>query len=245
MAGCGRSSILLLNSCFILPHSGRAYNLLVKEIYKLGVLSLPIILVSAAFVGMVLALQGFTILRNFGAESAIGQLVALSLLRELGPVLAALLFAGRSGSALTAEVALMKTTEQIASMEMMGVDPVRHIVAPRLWAGIISLPLLTILFNTTGIYSGGYMAVEFLGIYDGSYWSNMQQVVNFNEDIGNGVIKSVVFAFLITWIAIFQGYNSIPTAEGIGLSTTKTVVYSSLTILGMDFLLTALMFGNI
>lgn len=245
LAACGRSSLLVLNSCFILPKSGRAYNLLMSETYKLGFLSLPIILVSAGFVGMVLALQGYTILHNFSAESAVGQLVALSLLRELGPVLAALLFAGRSGSALTAEISLMKTTEQISSMEMMGVDPVRHLVAPRLWAGFISLPVLTIIFNMVGILSGGFVAIEWLGIYEGSYWSNMQQAVNFQEDIINGIIKSLVFAFVVTWIAIFQGYNSMPTAEGIGLATTKTVVYSSLSILGLDFLLTALMFSNI
>ncbi len=245
LAAWGRSAILVLNSCFILPRRARGLNLLWREIYKLGVLSLPIIVVSAGFVGMVLALQGYTILRNFSAESAVGQLVALSLLRELGPVLAALLFAGRSGSALTAEIALMKTTEQISSMEMMGVDPVRHVVAPRLWAGFLALPVLTIIFNMTGIWMGGVIAIEWLGVYEGSYWGNMQQVVSLQSDIMNGIIKSLVFAFVVTWIAIFQGYNSEPTAEGIGLSTTKTVVYSSLSILGLDFLMTALMLDAI
>ena len=241
----GAAAILVLRAVTCLPRSAKGINLLVKEIYKLGVLSLPIIVVSAGFVGMVLALQGYTILKNFSAESAVGQLVALSLLRELGPVLAALLFAGRSGSALTAEISLMKTTEQITSMEMMGVDPVRYLVAPRLLAGFFSLPLLTIVFNTTAIWIGGIVAVEWLGIYEGSYWSNMQQAVSVQEDIVNGVIKSLVFAFTVTWIAIFQGYNSAPTAEGISTSTTKTVVYSSLCVLGLDFLLTALMFGNL
>lgn len=241
----GRSAILVLSACIILPRRSRGVNLLLREIYKLGILSLPIIVVSAGFVGMVLALQGYTILRNFSAESAVGQLVALSLLRELGPVLAGLLFAGRSGSALTAEISLMKTTEQISSMEMMGVDPVRHLVAPRLWAGFMALPVLTLVFNVTGIWMGGFVAIEWLGIYEGSYWGNMQQVVSLQSDIINGIIKSLVFAFAITWIAIFQGYNSTPTAEGIGTSTTKTVVYSSLSVLGLDFLMTAIMFSNI
>ncbi|MBE8182163.1 MAG: lipid asymmetry maintenance ABC transporter permease subunit MlaE [Candidatus Portiera sp.] len=245
LATWGRATILVLDACIILPRSARGVNLFLREIYKLGVLSLPIIVVSAAFVGMVLALQGYTILRNFSAESAVGQLVALSLFRELGPVLAGLLFAGRSGSALTAEISLMKTTEQISSLEMMGVDPVRYLVAPRLWAGLLTLPVLTIVFNMTGIWMGGVVAIEWLGIYEGSYWGNMQQVVSLQSDIINGIIKSLVFAFVVTWIAIFQGYNSTPTAEGIGISTTKTVVYSSLGILGLDFLLTALLFSNI
>ena len=245
LATCGKSGILLFHACFALPRRTIAYNLLLKEMYKIGVLSLPIIGVSAAFVGMVLSLQGYTILIDFGAESAVGQLVALSLLRELGPVVTALLFAGRAGSAMSAEISLMKTTEQLSSMEMMGVDPVRHVVAPRLWAAILTMPILAIIFNLVGIWAGAFVAIDWLGVYEGSYWSNMQQSVRLYEDIINGVIKSAVFAIVIAWIAVFQGYNSLTTAEGIGSSTTKTVVYSSLAVLGLDFLLTALMFGNI
>ena len=210
----------------------------------MGVLSLSIIIVSGTFIGMVLALQGYTILSDFGSESAVGQLISLSLLRELGPVVTALLFAGRAGSAVTAEISLMNTTEQLSGMEMMGVDPLRHVVAPRLWAGFVSLPILTLVFNLVGIWAGAYVTVEWLGVYSGSYWGNMQAAVDFNNDILNGVIKSLVFAFVVTWIAVFQGYNSAPTAEGVGSSTTKTVVYSSLAILGLDFILTAVMFGN-
>lgn len=242
---CGRSGIMLFHACFGIPSSIIPYNLFIKEIYKIGVLSLPIIVVSAAFVGMVLSLQGWSILKSFSAESAVGQLVALSLLRELGPVVTALLFAGRAGSAISAEISLMKTTEQLSSMEMMGVDPLHHVIAPRIWAGIFTMPILAIIFNIVGISAGAFVAVEWLGVYEGSYWGNMQETVHFHEDIINGIIKSVVFAFVIAWIATFQGYNSLPTAEGIGNSTTKTVVYSSLAILGLDFLLTALMFSTV
>ena len=244
IAACGRAALVLFYAIFTFPRRITAYHLLVKEIYKMGVLSLSIILVSAMFIGMVLALQGYTILRDFGSESAVGQLIALSLLRELGPVVTALLFAGRAGSAVTAEIALMKTTEQLSSMEMMGIDPLKHVVAPRLWAGFISLPLLTIIFNLVGIWAGGYVTVNWLGVYSGSYWGNMQLAVDLDTDIINGFIKALVFAFVVTWIAVFQGYNSVPTSEGIGSATTKTVVYSSLAILGLDFVLTALMFGN-
>lgn len=240
----GKAGLLLFYAVFTLPRKPAAFHLLITEIYKLGVLSLSIIIISSAFIGMVLALQGYTILRDFGSESAVGQLIALSLLRELGPVVTALLFAGRAGSSMSAEIALMKTTEQLSSMEMMGVDPLKHIVAPRLWAGLISMPILALLFNLVGIWAGGYVTIEWLGVYSGSYWGNMQQVVSLGDDVLNGFIKSVVFALAVTWIAVFQGYNAVPTAEGIGLSTTRTVVYSSLAVLGLDFLLTALMFGN-
>ncbi len=240
----GRAGLLLFYALFTVPRHRAAIHLLIKEIYKLGVLSLSIILVSSAFIGMVLALQGYTILKDFGSESAVGQLIALSLLRELGPVVTALLFAGRAGSAVSAEIALMKTTEQLSSMEMMGVDPYKHVVAPRLWAGLISMPILALLFNLVGIWAGGYVAVEWLGVDGGSYWGNMQQAVQLQEDIINGMIKSVGFAFAVIWIAVFQGHNATPTAEGIGIATTRTVVYSSLAVLGLDFLFTALMFGD-
>lgn len=210
-----------------------------------GVLSLAIIIVSGLFIGMVLGFQGYTILVKFGAEQALGQLVALSLVRELGPVVAALLFAGRAGSALTAEIGLMKATEQLASMEMLGIDPLRRIIAPRFWAGQISLPILAAIFSSVAV-GGGYMVgVEWLGVDAGAFWANMQTSVEFYEDVINGLIKSVVFGTVVTWIAVYQGYTCIPTSEGIGKATTRTVVLSSLVILGLDFLLTAMMFGGL
>ena len=180
---------------------------------------------------------------GYGAEGSLGPMVALSLLRELGPVVTALLFAGRAGSALTAEIGLMKATEQLSSLEMMAVDPLRLIVAPRLWAGIISMPMLAIIFSAVGILGGHVVGVDWLGVDAGSYWSIMQSSVDWNEDVVNGIIKTFVFAFVITWIAIFKGYDAIPTSEGISKATTETVVFSSLAVLGLDFILTALMFG--
>jgi phospholipid/cholesterol/gamma-HCH transport system permease protein len=217
--------------------------LLIRQIWFVGVYSLLIIVVSGLFIGMVLGLQGYTVLVRFGADQALGQLVALSLLRELGPVVAALLFAGRAGSALTAEIGLMKTTEQLAAMEMIGIDPLRRVVRPRLFAGIIALPLLVQIFNVVAILGAIMVGVEWLGVDAGSFWTNMQNAVDFRTDVLNGVIKSVVFGVLVTWIAVFQGYDAMPTSEGISAATTRTVVYSSLAILGMDFLLTAVMFG--
>ena len=201
------------------------------------------IIVSGLFIGMVMALQGYTILVDYGAEGSLGPMVALSLLRELGPVVTALLFAGRAGSALTAEIGLMKATEQISSLEMMAVDPLRRIVAPRFWAGIISMPMLALIFSAVGILGGHLVGVDWLGVDVGSYWSIMQSTVEWGEDVVNGIIKSLVFALVVTWIAIFKGYDSIPTSEGISKATTETVVYSSLAVLGLDFVLTALMFG--
>jgi phospholipid/cholesterol/gamma-HCH transport system permease protein len=183
------------------------------------------------------------VLVRFGADQALGQLVSLSLLRELGPVVAALLFAGRAGSALTAEIGLMKTTEQLASMAMIGVDPIARIVRPRLWAGMISMPILAQLFNSVAIYGAVLVGVHWLHVDAGSFWSNMQQSVDFTNDVLNGVIKSVVFGAVISWIAVFQGFDATPTSEGISAATTRTVVYSSLAVLGLDFLLTAVMFG--
>ena len=210
----------------------------------MGVLSLAIIVVSGMFIGMVLSLQGFSILAKYGSEQAVGQMVALTLLRELGPVVTALLFAGRAGSALTAEIGNMKSTEQLSSLAMIGVDPLKHIVAPRLWAGFISMPLLAMIFSVVGIWGGAMVAVDWLGVYEGSFWANMQNSVSFREDVLNGVIKSLVFAFVVTWIAVFQGYDCEPTSEGISRATTRTVVYASLAVLGLDFILTALMFGD-
>jgi phospholipid/cholesterol/gamma-HCH transport system permease protein len=196
------------------------------------------------FIGMVLGLQGYTILVKFGAEHALGQLIALSLVRELGPVVGALLFAGRAGSALTAELGLMKTTELLSSMEMMGIDPLRRVVAPRFWAGQISMPVLALIFNCVAILGGYTVGVEWLGVDTGAFWANMQSAVDFYADVVNGIIKSVVFGTVVTWIAVFQGVDCLPTSEGIGRATTRTVVYSSLAILGLDFFLTAVMFGE-
>ncbi|APE29821.1 ABC transporter permease [Halomonas aestuarii] len=240
----GRAGIFLAQSAVGVP-SREGLRLWVRQMHFVGVMSLAIVLVSGLFIGMVLALQGYTILVDFGAEQALGQMVALSLLRELGPVVAALLFAGRAGSALTAEIGLMKATEQLTSMEMIGVDPLRRVVAPRLWAGFVSLPLLTIGFSVVGVWGGQLVGVEWLGVFEGSYWGNMQASVEFFDDVGNGLVKSVVFALVVTWIAVFQGHDLIPTSEGISRATTRTVVYSSLAVLGLDFVLTALMFGEL
>ncbi|UXY54121.1 lipid asymmetry maintenance ABC transporter permease subunit MlaE [Pseudomonas tohonis] len=240
----GRSTLFLLRALFGRTGTGAGFQLLVKQLYFVGVLSLPIIVVSGVFIGMVLALQGYNILVEYGSEQAVGQMVALTLLRELGPVVTALLFAGRAGSALAAEIGNMKSTEQLSSLEMIGVDPLKYIIAPRLWAGFISMPLLAMIFSVVGVWGGAMVAVDWLGVYDGSFWANMQNSVEFTEDVLNGVLKSVVFAFVVTWIAVFQGYDCEPTSEGISRATTKTVVYASLAVLGLDFILTALMFGD-
>ena len=216
-----------------------------QQLYNVGFMSLIIITVSGLFIGMVLALQGYNILIRYGSEDAVGQMVALSLLRELGPVVTALLFAGRAGSALTAEIGLMKTTEQLSSLEMIGVDPLKRIIAPRFWAGVISMPLLATIFNLVGILGAVMVGVDWLGIYEGSFWSSMQESVDLAADIGNGLVKSLVFGIVVTWIAVFQGYDAIPTSEGVSSATTRTVVYSSLAILGLDFILTAVMFGEL
>lgn len=241
----GRSSQVLLHALLGRRGAGAGMHLLLKQLFAVGVLSLPIIIVSGLFIGMVLALQGYNILVDFGSEQAVGQMVALTLLRELGPVVTALLFAGRAGSALTAEIGNMKSTEQLSSLEMIGVDPIKYIIAPRLWAGFISMPLLAAIFNVVGIWGGAMVAVDWLGIYDGSYWGNMVASVDFYNDVVNGVIKSLVFAFVVTWIAVFQGYDCVPNSEGISRATTRTVVYASLAVLGLDFIMTALMFGGL
>lgn len=223
----------------------RRFGLTIREIYFSGVLSLIIILVSGLFVGMVLALQGYETLQTYGSEEVLGVLVALSLVRELGPVVAALLFASRAGSAITAEIGLMKATEQLAAMEMMAVDPVARVVAPRFWAGVISMPLLAALFSAMGIFGGYLVGVVLIGVDEGSFWSQMQAKVDFEEDILNGVIKSVVFGIAVTAIALFEGYDAPPTAEGVSGATTRTVVTSSLAILALDFVLTAFMFRGV
>jgi phospholipid/cholesterol/gamma-HCH transport system permease protein len=219
-------------------------GLVVKQIYHVGFLSLVIIILSAFSIGAVLALQFYTQLARFGAQEAVGIGLALVLLRELGPVVTALLFAGRAGSALTAEIGLMKTTEQLSSMEMMGVDPLKRIIAPRIWAGLISLPILTAVFNMVAIFGGMVVAVNWLGADAGGFWSGMREGVEIWEDLGKGMVKTVVFGLLVTWVAVFQGYDAPPTAEGMAMATTRTVVISSVLILASDFLLTLVFYGE-
>ncbi len=240
----GRATFVLLGALVGKPQHKKMFPLLITQLYSVGVRSLAIIMVSGLFIGMVLSLQGYLVLADFGAESSLGQMVALSLLRELGPVVTALLFAGRAGSALTAEIGLMKTTEQLSSLEMMAVDPLRRVIAPRFWAGVISMPLLAMIFMMIGIWGGQLVGVDWKGIDYGSYWSVMQSSVELGYDIGQSFIKCVVFAITVTWIALFNGYDAIPTSEGISRATTRTVVHSSLAVLGLDFILTALMFGS-
>ena len=229
----------------ILTHSGQSllrFQLTIREVYFAGVLSLIIIVVSGLFVGMVLGLQGYNTLSRFGSADALGALVALSLLRELGPVLAALLFASRSGSAMTAEIGLMKATEQLEAMSVMAVDPVARVVAPRFWAGVISMPILAALFNVMGIFGGYLVGVVMIGLDEGTFWSQMQNNVDLHFDVINGLIKSLFFGIAVTLIAVFEGFDATPTAAGVSSATTRTVVTSALVILALDFVLTAFMF---
>jgi len=229
----------------VLMHSGqslRRVHLTIREIYFSGVLSLLIIIVSGLFVGLVLGLQGYDILQRYGSSEAVGVMVALSLLRELGPVVAGLLFASRAGSAVTAEIGLMKATEQLKAMDMMAVNPLARVVAPRFWGGVISMPLLAAMFSAMGIFGGWLIAVPVIGVDDGAFWSQMQAAVDFRTDVLNGVIKSVVFGTAVSLIAVFEGYDCQPTAEGVSRAITRTVVTSSLAILALDFVLTSFMF---
>ncbi len=240
----GRASYFLIEILSGLASVIVRPRLLLKQLHSVGVLSFLIIVISGLFVGMVLGLQGFYILSRFGAEETLGVMVAASLVRELGPVVAALLFAGRAGSALTAEIGLMKATEQLSGMEMMAIDPIKRIISPRFLAGFLSMPLLASLFSAVGIIGGQLVGSGLLGVDDGAYWSQMQATLDFKDDIINGIIKSVVFGFVTSWIALFEGYDAIPTAEGVSRATTRTVVNSAFSILGLDFILTALMFGE-
>jgi phospholipid/cholesterol/gamma-HCH transport system permease protein len=240
----GRGHLFLLQILSGVPQLFTRFSLVIQQLYSVGVLSAFLILISGLFVGMVLSLQGYNTLVDFGAEESLGVLVSLSLVRELGPVVSGLLFAGRAGSALTAEIGLMKSTEQLSGMEMMAVDPIRRIIAPRFLAGVISMPLLAAIFSAVGILGGFLVGHGLLGVDDGAFWSQMQVKTDWYDDIINGVIKSVVFGFVVTWIALFEGYDSTPTSEGVGRATTRTVVHSAFAILGLDFVLTALMFGE-
>ncbi|NCF80739.1 MAG: lipid asymmetry maintenance ABC transporter permease subunit MlaE [Proteobacteria bacterium] len=239
----GRGTIFFLYVLAGIPALLMRPKLVIAQMWSVGVRSLVITVVSGVFVGMVLGLQGYNTLVDFGAEEALGTVVALSLVRELGPVVAALLFAGRAGSALTAEIGLMKATEQLDGMEMMAVDPLRRVVAPRFVAGVFSMPLLAAMFSAVGVMGGYFVGVGLLGVDEGAFWSQMQSAVDLHDDVSNGVVKSVVFGVVVTWIAVFEGYDAMPTSEGVSAATTRTVVHSSLAILGLDFVLTALMFN--
>lgn len=244
LGSLGRAHLLLARMIAGSLEVVRRPGLLVAQVYNVGVLSVLIVVVSGLFVGMVLGLQGYYVLSQFGAEESLGVMVAASLVRELGPVVTALLVAGRAGSALTAEIGLMKATEQLSGLEMMAVDPVRRILTPRLWGGIIAMPLLAAMFSAIGVVGGYFVGVGLLGVDDGAFWSQMQSKLDFDEDLINGVIKSLAFGVVVTWIALFQGHDATPTSEGVSRATTRAVVHSALAVLGLDFVLTALMFGD-
>lgn len=229
----------------ILACSGQSFRrlpLTIREIYFSGFQSLLIILVSGLFIGMVLGMQGYETLQRYGSSEALGVLVALSLTRELGPVVSALLFASRAGSSITAEIGLMKATEQLTAMDMMAVNPIARVVAPRFWGGVISMPLLSAMFTLVGVFGGYLIGVVFIGVDEGAFWSQMQGSVDFRFDIWNGVVKSFVFGVAVSLIAVFEGYDAVPTAEGVSASIKRTVVHSALAILALDFILTSFMF---
>jgi phospholipid/cholesterol/gamma-HCH transport system permease protein len=240
----GRAHLFLMQVLAGSPALLRRPRLVLQQIYGVGVLSLVIIAVSGLFVGMVLGLQGYNTLASFRAADSLGVVVALSLVRELGPVVSALLYAGRAGSALTAEIGLMKATEQLSAMEMMAVDPLARVAAPRFIGGVFSMPLLATLFSAVGILGGHFVGVDLLGVDDGAFWGQMQARVDWHHDVVNGIIKSVVFGIVATWIAVFEGYDCVPTSEGVSRATTRTVVYTSLWVLGLDFVMTGLMFNE-
>ena len=246
LGSAGRACLFLGSVLAAVPSALARPRLVAQQVYAVGVLSLVIIVVSGTFIGMVLALQGYRTLVGFGAEESLGVFVALVTVRELGPVVTALLFAGRAGSALAAEIGLMRATDQLSGMEMMAVDPVRRVVAPRFVAGFLTMPLLAAIFSVMaiGVAGGHLMGVEVLGVDDGSYWSQIQAQVEL-KDIWNGVVKSVVFGFVISWIAVYQGYHAAPTSAGVSDATKTTVVLASLATLALDFVLTAFMFEGV
>ncbi len=243
LADVGASARLFWRLVSLTGPALRRFSLVADQTFFVGNKSLSIIVVSGLFVGFVLALQGYYTLQRYGSAEAVGLLVALSLVRELGPVVTALLFAGRAGTSLTAEIGLMKAGEQLAAMEMMAVDPVQRVLAPRFWGGLIAMPLLAAVFSAVGIIGGWVVAVPLIGIDPGSFWSQMQGGVDVWADVGNGVIKSVVFGITVTFVALLQGYGCKPTPEGVSQATTRTVVMASLAVLGLDFVLTAMMFS--
>jgi phospholipid/cholesterol/gamma-HCH transport system permease protein len=242
--GWGHAAFFFIDLLRAVPASLRRFGLVVAQIYAIGNRSLIIILASGLAVGFVLALQMYYALVTYGAAESLGLVVNLSLVRELGPVVTALLFAGRAGTSLTAEIGLMKAGEQLAAMELMAIDPRARVLAPRLLGGVISMPLLAILFSAVGILGAWVVAVGLIGIDAGNFWSIQQSKVDIWRDVGNGVVKSTVFGVICTFVALYQGYETEATPEGVAYATTRTVVMSSLAVLGMDFILTALMFST-
>ena len=243
LADIGNAAKLMLRLLSLTGPALARFSLVRDQILFLGNYSLAIITVSGLFVGFVLGLQGYYTLQRYGSSEALGLLVALSLVRELGPVVTALLFAGRAGTALTAEIGLMKAGEQLSAMEMMAVDPVKRILAPRFWGGVIAMPLLAAVFSAVGIIGGWVVGVVMIGVDAGSFWSQMQSGVDVWRDVGNGIIKSFVFGITVTFVALHQGFEAQPTPEGVSRATTRTVVVASLAVLALDFLLTASMFS--
>jgi len=243
LGNVGLAARLFVRLVSLAGASLRRFGLVRDQIHFLGNYSLAIITVSGLFVGFVLSLQGYYTLQRYGSSEALGLLVALSLVRELGPVVTALLFAGRAGTSLTAEIGLMKAGEQLTAMEMMAVDPVRRILAPRFWAGIITMPLLAAVFSAVGVMGGYVVGVLLIGVDPGAFWSQMQGGVDVWKDVGNGVVKSLVFGTTVTFIALLEGFQAHPTPEGVSRATTRTVVVGSLAVLGLDFVLTAMMFS--
>lgn len=243
LAGYGYGARLFWRLLCMVGPTLKRFSLVRDQIHFLGNYSLAIIGVSGLFVGFVLALQGYYTLQRYGASEALGLLVALSLVRELGPVVTALLFAGRAGTALTAEVGIMKRDEVLAYMEVTAIDPVQRVLAPRFWAGVICMPVLAAVFSAVGIIGGYVVGVVMIGVDSGSFWSQMQGGVDVWKDVGNGIVKSIVFGLAVTFIALLQGYEAEPTPEGVSRATTRTVVMASLAVLGLDFILTALMFS--
>ena len=243
LADIGHATRLFFSLLKLAGPTFKRFGLVRDQIHFLGNHSLAIILVSGLFVGFVLGLQGYYTLQRYGSSEALGLLVALSLVRELGPVVAALLFAGRAGTSLTAEIGLMKAGEQLSAMEMMAVDPVRRILAPRFWGGVIAMPLLAAVFSAVGILGGWFVGVVMIGVDGGAFWSQMQGGVDVWKDVGNGIVKSIVFGLTVTFVALYQGYEAQATPEGVASATTRTVVMASLLVLGLDFVLTALMFS--
>lgn len=243
VTGLGRATRMFFAVLGLSPALLRRFRLVSDQIFFVGNLSLVIIAVSGLFVGFVLGLQGYYTLNRYGSEQALGLLVALSLVRELGPVVTALLFAGRAGTSLTAEIGLMKAGEQLTAMEMMAVNPLQRVIAPRFWAGVVAMPVLAAIFSAVGILGGYLVGVQLIGVDAGAFWSQMQGGVDVRADVLNGVIKSFVFGIAVTFIALYQGFEAKPTPEGVSRATTRTVVMASLAVLGLDFLLTALMFS--
>ncbi len=243
LSNIGHAAALLFRLLALVGENVRRFSLVRDQIHFLGNYSLAIIAVSGLFVGFVLSLQGYYTLQRYGSAEALGLLVTLSLVRELGPVVTALLFAGRAGTSLTAEIGLMKAGEQLSAMDMMAVDPVRRILAPRFWGGVVAMPILAAVFSAVGVFGGWVVGVLMIGVDAGSFWGQMQGGVDVWKDVGNGVIKSVVFGVTVTFVAVYQGYEAQPTPEGVSRATTRTVVVASLAVLALDFLLTAMMFS--